>query len=99
MQESSSYEPIHDLDGESHELDWTFVGNRKLTMISTNDAYHKLIEKHKWMEERVIKIWGFRKPITWWFHVIKVGWCSLLMLQAKIFVWRVMVGASPLGHA
>ena len=40
-------------------------------MISTNDASHKLIDKHRWMEERVTKIWGFHKPITRWFHVIK----------------------------
>ena len=69
-------------------------------MISTNDAYHKLIDKHKCMEERVIMIWGgFHKPITWWFHVIKEGWCSQLMLRAKVFIWRVMAGALPLGDA
>ena len=33
-------------------------------MISINDAYQKMIDKHNWMEERVTKIWGFRKPIT-----------------------------------
>ena len=45
----SSYEPIPDLDGGAQELDWTFVGSRDLSMISTNDAYYKL------MEERVIR--------------------------------------------
>ena len=68
-------------------------------MISTNDAYHKMIDKHKWMEEKVLKIWGFRKPITWWFPVIKVSWCSRLMLRAKVYLWRVMVGALPSGDA
>ena len=92
----SSYEPSPDLDGGSQELDWTFVRNRRLTMISTNDAYHKLIYKHRWMEERVIKIWGFRKPITWWFHVIKAGWCFRFVLRAKVFIWRVMVGVLSL---
>ena len=29
----SSYEPILDLDGGSQELDCTFVGNRRLTMM------------------------------------------------------------------
>ena len=66
-------------------------------MISVNVAYHKLIDKHKWLEERVIKIWGFHKPITWWLHVIKAGWCSRLMLRGKAFIWRVKVGALPLG--
>ena len=42
----SSYEPILDLDGGSQELDWTFVGNRTSMMIITNDAYHKLFDKH-----------------------------------------------------
>ena len=95
----SSYEPSPDLDGGSQELDWTFVRNRRLTMISTNDAYHKLIYKHRWMEERVIKIWGFRKPITWWFHVIKASWCSQLMLQAKVSILRFIVGTLPSGDA
>ena len=95
----SAYEPIPDLDGRSQELDWRFVGNKRLTMISTNVAYHKLIDKHKWLEEKVIKIWGFHKPITWWLHVIKAGWCSRLMLRGKVFIWRVMVGALPLGDA
>ena len=54
----SSDELIPDLDGRSQELAWMFVGNSRLNMISTNDAYHKLIEKHKWMEERVINM-GF----------------------------------------
>ena len=69
----SSNESIPNLDGVSQELDWKFVGNKRLTMISINFAYQKLINKHKWLEERVIKIWGFRKPITWCFHVIKAG--------------------------
>ena len=30
----SAYEPIPDLDGRSQELDWRFVGNKRLTMIS-----------------------------------------------------------------
>ena len=60
-------------------------------------AYHKLINKHKWLEERVIKIWGFHKPITRWLHVIKTSWCSRLMLRAKVFIWRVMVEDLPLG--
>ena len=46
----SSYEPIHDLDGGSQELDWTFDGNRSLTMISTSDAYHK--HRHKERESQ-----------------------------------------------
>ena len=54
----SSHELIPDLDGRSQALDWMFVGNSRLNMISTNDAYHKLIEKHKWIEERVINM-GF----------------------------------------
>ena len=95
----SSYEPIPDLDGESQELYWRFVGNKRLTMILTNVVYHKLIDKNKWLEERVINIWGFRKPITWWLHVIKEGWCSRLMLGGKEFILRVMVGALPLGDA
>ena len=41
----SSYEPILDLDGGCQELDWTFVGNCRLTMVSTNDFDHKLIDK------------------------------------------------------
>ena len=53
----------------------------------------------KWLEERVIKIWGFCKPITWWLHVIKACWCSRLMVRGKLFIWRVMVGALPLGDA
>ena len=44
--------------GGSQYLDCTFVGNRRF-MISINDAYHKLIDKHRWMEERVIKIQVF----------------------------------------
>ena len=60
----SSYEPIPDLDGGSQELDWTFVGNRRLIMILTNDVCRKLIDKHKYMEERVIKVWDFHKHIT-----------------------------------
>ena len=35
----SLHDPIPDLDGVSQELDWAFVGNRRLSMISTNDAY------------------------------------------------------------
>ena len=31
------------------------------------------------------------------FHMIKAGWCSRLIQQAKVFIWRVMVGALPLG--
>ena len=42
---------------------------------------------------------GFRKSITQWFHVIKAGWCSRLMLWGKVFIWRVMVGDLPLGYA
>ena len=53
----------------------------------------------KWLEERVINIWGFYKPITWWLHVIKARWCSRLMVRGKLFIWRVMVGALPLGDA
>ena len=68
-------------------------------MISTNVAYCKLIDKHKWSEERVTKIWDFRKPITWRLHVIKAGWCSRSMLRVKEFIWRVRVGALPLGDA
>ena len=45
----SSYEPILDLDGQSQELDWRFVENKRLTIMSTNVAYHKLINKHKWL--------------------------------------------------
>ena len=41
-------EPIPDLEEGSHELDWTFVGNRKLTMVSTNDVYHTIIARHAW---------------------------------------------------
>ena len=33
-------------------------------MISTYDVCRKFIDKHKYMEERVIKVWGFRKHIT-----------------------------------
>ena len=40
-----SYEMILDLDGGCQGLDWTFVGNSRLTMISTNDVYHKMIDK------------------------------------------------------
>ena len=50
----SSYEPMRDLDGRSHELDWTFIGNKRFSMISTNYAYHNLIGK----------IWDFHKFIT-----------------------------------
>ena len=32
-----------------------------------------------------------------WFHVIMPGSCSQFMLRAKVFIWRVMVGALPLG--
>ena len=60
-----TYEPNPNLYVGSQELDWMFVGNRRLSMISTNDIDHKLIDKHKWMEERVIKIWDFHKPFTW----------------------------------
>ena len=87
----SSCEALLDLDGGCQELDWTFVGNRTSMMIITNDAYHKLFHKHEWMEERVIKQWGFCKPITWWFHVIKACWYSRLMLRAKVFIWRVII--------
>mgnify|MGYP006925731184 CR=1 FL=1 len=48
--------------GGSQELDWTFVGNRRLAMISANYVYHKLIEIRKWMEEMVIKILALHKP-------------------------------------
>ena len=95
----STYEPIHDLDGRSRELDRRFVRNKILTMISTIVAYHKFIDKHKWLEEKVINIWGFHKPITWWFHMIKACGFSRLMLRGKVFIWRVMVGALPLGDA
>ena len=56
----STYEPIIDLDGRSQELDWRFVENKRLTIISTNVTYHKLIDKHKWLEERIIKCKEFR---------------------------------------
>ena len=52
----SSYEQILNLNGGSQALDWTIVGTRRLFVISTNDAYLKLINKHNWIEERVIKI-------------------------------------------
>ena len=53
-------------------------------MISTNYAYHKLIDKHRWMEEMVIKIWSFHKHIkSWRFHVIEASWSSRLMLRVK----------------
>ena len=51
----SACEPIPYLDERSQELDWRFVGNKRLTMILTNVAYHKLIDKHKWLEEKVIR--------------------------------------------
>ena len=58
------HDPIPDLDGVFEELDWAFVGNRRLSMISTNDVCHKFIDKHKWIEARVINIWGFHTPIN-----------------------------------
>ena len=48
---------------------------------------------------KVIKVWGFHKPITWWFHVIKASSCSRLMLRAKVFIWIVMVRSLQLGDA
>ena len=57
-------DPILNIDIGPHELHWAYVGNKRLTMISTNDVYYKLIDKHKWMEERVIKVLSFRMPIT-----------------------------------
>ena len=66
-------------------------------MISTNATYHKWIDKHKWMEERVIKIWDFCKPIVQCCHEIKVSFCFRLMLRAKVFIWRFMVRALALG--
>ena len=44
----SPCELIPYLDGRSEELDWRFVGNKRLTMISTNVAYHKLIDISGW---------------------------------------------------
>ena len=77
----SLYEPVPDLDGGSKELDWMFVRNRRLNMISTNDAYHKLIDKHKLMEERVIK-WVFVSPLLngfmWSRQVGVLDWCYQL---------------------
>ena len=55
---------ILDLDLGSEKLDGIFVGNRSLAKISTNDVCRKLIDKHKYMEERVIKVWDFHKHIT-----------------------------------
>ena len=53
-----------------------------------------MVGKPKWMEERVIKMWSFHKPITWWFRVIKGRGVVVmqLMLRAKVFIRRVMVG-------
>ena len=31
--------------------------------------------------------------------MIKASWCSRLMLRAKVFIWRVIVGVLPLGDA
>ena len=44
------------------------------------------------------KVYGLRELITWLFHMITC-WCSQLILQAKVFIWRVMVEALPLGYA
>ena len=59
------HDPIPNLDGGSQKLNWGFVGSMRLTGISTNDVYHNLIDKNKWIEEKVIYVWGLHKPITW----------------------------------
>ena len=48
--------------------------------------------------EKVRTVWGFHKPISWWLHVIKLGWHSNLILRAKALILRIMVGSLPLGN-
>ena len=76
---------ILDLDGGCQGLDWTFVGNRRLTMISTNDVYHKVIGMYSWMEEKFTKEWESHKPISWWHHMLRVGRQICLTLRPKVF--------------
>ena len=65
--------PIPNLVEGSRELDWTFVGNRKLTLVSTNDVYHTIIASRGWVEELSRKVWSVYKPLLWWIRVICLG--------------------------
>ena len=69
-----------------------------IATISTNDVYHKVIGMYSWMEEKFTKEWESHKPISWWLHVIKLGWHSNLILRAKALILRIMVGSLPLGN-
>ena len=76
--------PIPNLVEGSRELDWTFVGNRKLTMVSTNDVYHTIIARHAWVEERLREVWLVYKPLLWWVRVIRLSWHSRLPFKCKV---------------
>ncbi len=84
---------------EHRALDWTFVGDRGLTLISTNVAYHAIIERYTWLSPCLRKVWSIDKPNAWWMKVIRLGWHSPLPFKYKVFLWRVLIGGLPLGHA
>ena len=42
------------MDEGSQDFEWRFVGNRSLAKISMNAIYHDIIERHVWMEDKVI---------------------------------------------
>ena len=53
------------LDEEPKEFDGKFVENRGLVKMLRNDVYYHIVGRPVWMEEKIVKIWGFSKPISW----------------------------------
>jgi hypothetical protein len=68
---------------EHRALDWTFVSDRGLTLISTNVAYHAIIQRYTWLSPCLRKVWSINKPNAWWMKVIRLGWHSTLPFNIR----------------
>ena len=47
----------------SPPVDWSFTGHKSLVSVKTNDVFHKLIHRHDWMAERLVRKWEIWKSI------------------------------------
>jgi hypothetical protein len=75
---------------------WLFDNKKSVFVVHTNDIYNKSINDRAWVTSNVFNTWHITRGGEQCSKVLDKRWESHLPLNAKVFLWCVMVGGLPL---
>ena len=65
--------------------------------VTTNILYNCFVESLGWQKSKAKEEWAIHKCDHGWWQILKCTWYSKLLLVAKVFICRVLIGGLSLG--